>query len=96
MRSEDEFLETARQFGVPEHTAQGFANYVFKRVPPGGFVTAVLSNNMKEAFLRADAQNKAAMEEIVSFLYMAMPTTVWGSVEIVRAHLVGDADDEKS
>lgn len=51
---------------------------------PGGFVTAVLENNLKEAFVRADDYNLDSMKAIVTYCYSRLPSTCWGSAEAVR------------
>jgi len=49
----------------------------------GDFVTAVLENNLKEAFVRADDHNAAHMKDIVAYCYYEIPSTAWGSPEAV-------------
>jgi len=72
---------------IPEHTRQTLVDYVELGHKPGGFVSAVLSNNLVDAFGRGDMQNVAALGSIVKFMYNRMPMHVWGSEERVLAHL---------
>jgi hypothetical protein len=51
--------------------------------PLGGFLTAVMENNLMEAFGRADEDNTRDMREIVAYVYNEMPGTCHGSPEIV-------------
>lgn len=51
--------------------------------PTGSFVEAVLENNLKEAFGRADHENIAAMPHIVAYCYNRIPQACWGSRENV-------------
>jgi hypothetical protein len=53
----------------------------------GSFLFAVLSNNLVEAFRRADDGNAAAMQEIVAYCYNKLPSECWGSKEKVEAWL---------
>jgi hypothetical protein len=53
--------------------------YVDEGVPLGGFLTAVVCNDLKEAFGRADMANRHQMFEIVDYLYNECPATCWGS-----------------
>ncbi len=55
--------------------------YVKNAIPPGGFLTAVLSNDLKEAFGRADDINLDHMKEIVVYCYNEIPSNCWGSRE---------------
>lgn len=52
--------------------------------PTGGFLKAVLSNDLQEAFGRADAGNQATMFEIVSYCYNEIPSVCWGSPKAVK------------
>lgn len=51
----------------------------------GDFVTAVLENNLKESFARADDQNRIVLFEIVSFVYNVAPSGCWGNPKQVKA-----------
>ena len=64
-------------------TIETIDNYVKYKYPPGGFVYAVLSNNLMEAFNRADSINTKYMKDIVSYVYNHIPMDCWGSKEIV-------------
>ena len=72
---------------IPELTIQGILRYVTKRIPPGDFLMAVLTNNLKESFGRADARNRAALFEIVSLCHNEIPAECWGSRENVSKWL---------
>jgi hypothetical protein len=58
-------------------------NYVFHKLQPGGFVTAVLSNDLREAVGRADGHNVNTLKEILTYCYMQIPSACWGSPESV-------------
>ena len=66
---------------IPEQTKETIDAYVESGRPTGGFVKAVLSNDLQEAFGRADAENTAAMKGIVIYLYNDCPADCWGSPE---------------
>lgn len=72
---------------LPEHSKAGLDAYVEDGIPPGGFLQAVLSNDLKEAFGRADIENRTHMFEIVNYMYNEMPVRCQGSREIVEAWL---------
>lgn len=74
--------------GIPDTTIEALARYVNDKIPPGGFLLAVLENDLKEAFGRADIWNRGALHSIVSYLYNEVPSTCWGSPDRVRAWLV--------
>ena len=79
--TEEEFKQKADYFNVPEHIVDGLWLYLNNRIEPGGFLEAVLSNNLKEAFGRADHINISKMFETVQFLYNCFPSIAWGSEE---------------
>ena len=61
--------------------------YVQHRYQPGGFLTAVLSNDLFEAFGRGDAAAIVNLPHIVSYIYNELPSGCHGSPERVRAWL---------
>jgi len=54
------------------------------RIPTGGFLAAVLSNDLKQACGRADSDNRETLVDIVTWIYNEMPSGAWGSPERVR------------
>lgn len=69
---------------LPEHMRDGARLYIEHGVPPGGFMTAVLENNLVKALARAHGTDRAAMFEWASWLYNECPGNAWGSEEIVN------------
>lgn len=70
---------------VPEHLRAGLMAHVMTGRPVGGFLTAVLSNDLLEAVNRADDQSFPALPKIMKFLYNYTPGPCWGSREKVDA-----------
>ena len=75
---------------LPAFTRQQLDAYVFRRETPGDFLYALLTNNLKEAFNRADDGNLSALPAIVSYMYNHMPAKSQGSKERVEAWLSGE------
>lgn len=61
--------------------------YIERGVPTGGFLNAVLCNDLREASGRADVFNKHRIFELVQWLYNEAPSPCWGSPENVEAWL---------
>ena len=66
---------------IPAHTQEALTNYVEHKRYPGGFLTAVLTNNLMGAVSKADNQNIAALPLIAKYVYNHLPATSWGSEE---------------
>ena len=76
---------------VPEHLHEGLIEYIAARQPCGQFLTAVLSNDLKDACAYADGISTVALKQIVWFLFNFAPGKCWGSPEVVAAWLADDA-----
>lgn len=79
-------IETGRHM-IPAHMWGAIERYMLHGIPPGSFLTAVLSNDLREAFARADDENAACMKQWVQFLYAYAPSGSWGSPERFRSWL---------
>ncbi len=75
---------------LPEHMRDAARRYIEDRIAPGGFLTAVLENNLAEAFGRADRINSKHIGDWVHWLYWDIPSEAWGSPEAVGTWLQGD------
>lgn len=70
---------------LPEHMRQGARLYVEQGIEPGSFMFAVLTNNFKEAFARADLINAHRMKDWAEWLVWHCPANAQGSYEKVTA-----------
>jgi len=68
---------------IPAHTLAALDRYVKHHILPGGFLTAVLSNDLFGAIARADRENKLALSEICQYIYNELPGDCWGSKDIM-------------
>lgn len=71
------------------HLIPSLRRYAENRIPTGGFLAAVLQNDLSEACARADSQNRELLYLIVGYCYNEMPGSCWGSPERVRVWLGG-------
>ena len=72
---------------IPDRMKLAIDAYVNDRRPVGGFLTAVLSNNLKESFAMADEDNRAHLYDIVRYCHNEIPFVCWGSPQKVKAWL---------
>lgn len=70
-----------------EEIKAALVRYVNHKIPTGGFLLAVLKNDLKEACGRADMTNRYRLFEIVSYCYNEIPNDCWGSPEKVEIWL---------
>jgi hypothetical protein len=68
---------------LPPAVKHNIDQYAQHHVDPGDFLIAVLSNNLREAFGRADDVNRNAMFEIVRYCYNHIDARIWGSPDAV-------------
>ncbi len=66
-------------YNIPAHTQGALTRYVTQGCLPGGFLTAVLANDLIGAVSQADEQNRAALAEIVKFIYNRLPSAAQGT-----------------
>tara|TARA_R110002020_G_scaffold135552_2_gene302720 strand:+ start:8608 stop:8979 length:372 start_codon:yes stop_codon:yes gene_type:complete len=70
---------------VPERTLEALDNWAKSGQPPGGFVAAVLENDLADSVRRADSRNSAALVDIVRYLINELPRGCWGSFDKVAS-----------
>ena len=70
---------------VSEHLKSDLDRHVKSGGEVTGLTQALLENNLKESFARADDFNVQHMHEIVKYLYNEIPAACWGSPEKVEA-----------
>ena len=64
---------------IKARTLHAIHQYVDHKVPTGGFLEAVLSNDLAGAVGKADLENGRALAEIVKYVYNEIPADCWGS-----------------
>lgn len=72
---------------IPEHMMAAIERYVQHNIRPGGFLTAVLSNDLKEACSQADDHNINIIPVYVAYFYNKIPSGCWGSRDAVERWL---------
>lgn len=74
-------------FTISEHMMDALQRYIRDRIPPGGFLMAVLENNLASAVGRADLINRRNLPAFAAYLYNNAPSDCWGSPEKVAKWL---------
>ncbi len=78
-RPNKEFIELRFKESIDAYVAIGR--------PTGGFLEAVISNDLKEAIGRADDEALENIPHIVAYLYNDVPGNCWGSEAKYKAWL---------
>lgn len=82
----DKFRKQIRAFAfrgvkIPEGLHEGIVAYIVDGITPGGFFTAILCNDLRGAFQRADVESLKAIHALIVYMLNNAPSTCWGSVE---------------
>lgn len=80
-------LEPDAYYPIRDDWYGALERYLNHGIMPGSFMTAVLENNLVEAFGRADMDNEINMKNIVGYVYNHLPSNSWGSPQRVQDYL---------
>jgi hypothetical protein len=72
---------------LPDHMQESARKYLEVGCHTGDFLHAVLSNNLVNAYRRADPDNHAAMHQWAQWLVNEVPISCWGSEEKIERHI---------
>lgn len=72
---------------APNGLGESLRMYAEHGVPTGGFLRAVLSNDLIGACARADLENRRRLHEIVAWVDNNLPTGIRGSKAAFDAHV---------
>ena len=72
---------------IPPYIKKAIDGYVDHGWKTGGFLTAVLSNDLFEAAAKADAHSQIALAEICQYIYNYTPSDCWGGEEHIEVWL---------
>jgi hypothetical protein len=95
-RAESGAYEALKASRVPEHMHDGLVMYLVEGRETGGFLKAVLSNDLVSAVRSADDANISCLPAYVSYLWNFAPALAWGSPAKVKAWIARGGLREKS
>jgi hypothetical protein len=73
------------EYNIPDHMVGSIESYILHGSPPGQFLTAVISNDLKQAVSYADNMNQLLLPHYVKLLYNHAPMDCWGSEETMKS-----------
>lgn len=80
----EELLRAMQACGIPRTTWDGLTEYILQGRPIGGFLQALLSNDLTTTVKHADDLNAPRFRDYIAFLEAVAPATCWGTPEAVR------------
>lgn len=69
---------------IPIAVMAALKRYLNDGVHPGGFLSAVLRNDLLATYERADLHSREAMPHLMTYLYNYVPARAFGSPEAVE------------
>jgi hypothetical protein len=79
--------ESLANSGIPEYMHGGIIRFYENGIPPGGFLIAVIDNDLREACARADDTNRHRLFEYMAWFYNSAPSGTWGYQGAVNQYL---------
>lgn len=80
---------------LPSTLRGGIQRYVDDRIRPGGFLDALLANDLKGTVMRADEQTRSELQDILFWCMENLPGPCWGGRKEVEKWLAPGSKDEK-
>jgi hypothetical protein len=68
--------QVQEKYHVPAHITASLFRYLNHQIPPGGFLTAVLRNDLRGAINLGDDEAVAGLPGLVRFIYNCVPASV--------------------
>ena len=90
LRTQSELMEKYPK--APPLIVEGILGYAKGSSDPGGFLYALLCNDLFGAVGRADNNSFAGLEDIMSIVWNEVPSRCWGSKEEVDRWLDGKGE----
>ena len=88
----DGLAETVRYHAklnkVPERMIESLVAYVIHGIEPGGFLMAIIRNDLQLAWTRADGENRPLIGAYVQTLLSSFPIACYGDNDTVRSWIV--------
>lgn len=80
---------------VPQHLWGGLRRFLEDHVRPGSFLSAALSNDLKDAVATGDVQSLVGLISLVRWLGSYAPIDAWGSRDAFESWLSMNPEDEE-
>jgi hypothetical protein len=81
---------------LPFHMIDSLIRYIENGEHLGGFLTAILCNDLFKAVSRADEQNLSLLPLYVRYIYNELPIASYGTLEKVKAWMKENGGENKN
>lgn len=83
--------ELLEEYDIDRSFWGGLERYLKDHIRPGGFLSAILQNNLRETIAQAiSMQAASSIRPIINFLSFECSASVWGSPEAFENHLASN------
>jgi hypothetical protein len=84
MFSRQELIDGMDRYQIPERMHEGMLRWIEDGIKPGSFLSAIIENDLYNAFHLADDENSFRISSYLSFFYMCAPGGCWRTMERVK------------
>ena len=78
MKLSEEQKTAMFKHGIPDYMHGAIIRYYENGIEPGSFLTALINNDLKETFGRADDVNRDCIRSYIMWFYNEAPGGSWG------------------
>ena len=82
-------IDGFNKYCIPDYMREALIRYFENRIEPGGFLIAILTNDLHEAAGHADETNRRLLWEYCGWLYNFAPAYAYGNSQRVIEWLDG-------
>ena len=73
---------------IPAGTRYAIARYLLHGIQPGGFLSAVLRNQLRESLMKADPDNRKHLMLLLGFLFNEAPACSHGAADSIDKWII--------
>ena len=93
MKLPESAISALRESDIPLYMHGGIIHFYENGWEPGGFLSSVIDNDLKEACGRADDTNRHCLFDYILWFYNHAPSGTWGFAGAVHKYLKEFEDD---
>jgi len=76
-----DLIDNMEMYLIPEYMRPGLLRWIEDGIKPGEFLTAIIENDLYQAFNKADDNNIFRIQSYLKFFYNCAPRSCWGSID---------------